>query len=185
MLCGRGHPIEPLMQIISGVGLVLNGVLTLLGNILDGIGLGGILNGILDALGLNKLLGRSVSGVICTHTFFPCFCLPSSASPFIDYVHLSRYASIGLGGLGGALGGGKKIEGQDKKDSDAGKTKGIDFGKVAPSGGQGKQQGGGGLMGSLGGLGGTVGDTAGGAASGVGGALGGLTGGLGLGGGQE
>lgn len=52
--------IEPLMQIIGGVGLVLNGVLTLLGNILNGIGLGGILNGILDALGLNKLLGRSV-----------------------------------------------------------------------------------------------------------------------------
>lgn len=49
------------MQIIGGVGLVLNGVLTLLGNILNGIGLGGLLNGILDALGLNKLLGRSVS----------------------------------------------------------------------------------------------------------------------------
>lgn len=39
---------------------MLNGVLTLLGNILNGIGLGGILNGILDALGLNKLLGRFV-----------------------------------------------------------------------------------------------------------------------------
>lgn len=51
---------EPLMQIIGGVGLVLNGVLTLLGNILNGIGLGGLLNGILDALGLNKLLGRFV-----------------------------------------------------------------------------------------------------------------------------
>ncbi|EIM87368.1 uncharacterized protein STEHIDRAFT_130763 [Stereum hirsutum FP-91666 SS1] len=48
---------QPLFQIISGVGLVLNGVFTLLGNILNGIGLGGILNGILDALGLNKLLG--------------------------------------------------------------------------------------------------------------------------------
>lgn len=55
------------MQIISGVGLVLNGVLTLLGNILNGIGLGGILNGILDALGLNKLLGRFV----VTPSLFP------------------------------------------------------------------------------------------------------------------
>lgn len=51
---------EPLMQIIGGVGLVLNGVLTLLGNILNGIGLGGLLNGILDALGLSKLLGRYI-----------------------------------------------------------------------------------------------------------------------------
>lgn len=42
---------------------MLNGVLTLLGNILNGIGLGGILNGILDALGLNKLLGRFVSSL--------------------------------------------------------------------------------------------------------------------------
>lgn len=92
--------------------------------------------------------------------------------------------SIGLGGLGGALGGGDKIKDQEKKDSE--KTKGIDFGKVAPSGGQGQQQGGGGgIMGSLGGLGGKVGDTAGGAASGVGGALGGVTGGLGLGGDHE
>lgn len=38
-------PPEPLMQIISGVGLALNGVLT-------------ILNEILNAMGLNKLLAK-------------------------------------------------------------------------------------------------------------------------------
>ncbi|EIM83294.1 uncharacterized protein STEHIDRAFT_141108 [Stereum hirsutum FP-91666 SS1] len=143
---------QPLAQIVGGVGLVLNGVLTLLGNILNGIGLGGILNGILDALGLNKLLG-----------------------------------SIGLGGLGDSLGGGNKMFGQDdKKDSDAGKTKGIDFGKVTggATGGQGGQKQGGGVGGTLSGLTGQVGNTAGGAASGAGGALGGVTGGLGLGGGN-
>lgn len=47
---------DPLFQIISAVGLLLNGVLTLLGNILGGLGLGGLLNNLLDALGLNKLL---------------------------------------------------------------------------------------------------------------------------------
>lgn len=72
------------MQIISGVGLVLNGVLTLLGNILNGIGLGGILNGILDALGLNKLLGRFVVPIL--------YLLSSTLFSFVmlltDLVHL-------------------------------------------------------------------------------------------------
>jgi len=47
---------EPLFQIISGVGLLLNGVLTLVGRLLDGLGLGGLLNGILGGLGLDKLV---------------------------------------------------------------------------------------------------------------------------------
>lgn len=152
---------------------MLNGVLTLLGNILNGIGLGGILNGILDALGLNKLLGRFVGIVLPTSRFL-------TSVVFV-------YRSIGLGGLGDSLGGGNKMFGQDdKKDSDAGKTKGIDFGKVTSgaTGGQGGQKQGSGVGGTLSGLTGQVGNTAGGAASGVGGALGGVTGGLGLGGGN-
>jgi hypothetical protein len=48
---------DPLFQILSGVGMLLNGVLTLVGNLLNGLGLGGILNGLLNGLGLNKLLG--------------------------------------------------------------------------------------------------------------------------------
>lgn len=151
---------------------MLNGVLTLLGNILNGIGLGGILNGILDALGLNKLLGRFVAIVLSTIYFLTLIIV---------------YRSIGLGGLGDSLGGGNKMFGQDdKKDSDAGKTKGIDFGKVTggATGGQGGQKQGGGVGGTLSGLTGQVGNTAGGAASGAGGALGGVTGGLGLGGGN-
>lgn len=48
---------DPLFQILSGVGLLLNGVLSLVGNLLNGLGLGGILNGLLNGLGLNKLLG--------------------------------------------------------------------------------------------------------------------------------
>jgi len=48
---------DPLFQILSGVGLLLNGVLTLVGNLLNGLGLGGIINGLLNGLGLNKLLG--------------------------------------------------------------------------------------------------------------------------------
>ncbi|KAF7716584.1 Uncharacterized protein PECH_004393 [Penicillium ucsense] len=48
---------EPLFQIIAAVGLLLNGVLSLLGRLLDGLGLGGLLNGILGGLGLDKLLG--------------------------------------------------------------------------------------------------------------------------------
>ncbi|KAG0137940.1 hypothetical protein HOY82DRAFT_547089 [Tuber indicum] len=46
----------PLFQIISAVGLLLNGVLTLLGNLLDALGLGGIVRNVLGGLGLAKLL---------------------------------------------------------------------------------------------------------------------------------
>lgn len=48
--------IEPLFQILSAVGLLLNGVLGLVGGILDGLGLGGLLRGLLNGLGLSKLL---------------------------------------------------------------------------------------------------------------------------------
>ncbi|KAF3391581.1 hypothetical protein F1880_007694 [Penicillium rolfsii] len=47
---------EPLFQIIAAVGLLLNGVLSLVGKLLDGLGLGGLLNGILGGLGLDKLI---------------------------------------------------------------------------------------------------------------------------------
>ncbi|CAG8371285.1 unnamed protein product [Penicillium salamii] len=47
---------EPLFQIIAAVGLLLNGVLGLVGRLLDGLGLGGLLNGLLGSLGLNKLI---------------------------------------------------------------------------------------------------------------------------------
>ncbi|KAJ5114507.1 hypothetical protein NUU61_000266 [Penicillium alfredii] len=47
---------EPLFQIIAAVGLLLNGVLGLVGRLLDGLGLGGLLNGLLGGLGLNKLI---------------------------------------------------------------------------------------------------------------------------------
>ncbi|KAG0640751.1 hypothetical protein HOY80DRAFT_1135765 [Tuber brumale] len=47
---------DPLFQIISAVGLLLNGVLTLLGNLLDALGLGGIVRNVLGGLGLTKLL---------------------------------------------------------------------------------------------------------------------------------
>jgi hypothetical protein len=44
---------QPLFQILSAVGLLVYGVLNLLGQILDAIGLGGALRGILEGLGLN------------------------------------------------------------------------------------------------------------------------------------
>ncbi|KAF8455937.1 hypothetical protein BGX38DRAFT_1087752 [Terfezia claveryi] len=47
---------DPLFQILSAVGLLLNGVLTLVGNLLDVLGLGGIVRGLLGALGLDKIL---------------------------------------------------------------------------------------------------------------------------------
>jgi hypothetical protein len=49
---------EPLFQIIAAVGLLLNGVLSLVGRLLDGLGLGGLLNGILGGLGLDKLINN-------------------------------------------------------------------------------------------------------------------------------
>ncbi|KAJ5781070.1 hypothetical protein N7457_006230 [Penicillium paradoxum] len=47
---------EPLFQIIAAVGLLLNGVLGLVGRLLDGLGLGGLLNGLLGSLGLDRLI---------------------------------------------------------------------------------------------------------------------------------
>lgn len=47
---------EPLAQIIAAVGLLLSGVLGLVGKLLNGLGLGGILNGLLGGLGITKVL---------------------------------------------------------------------------------------------------------------------------------
>lgn len=55
---------EPLFQIIAAVGLLLTGVLGLVGRLLDGLGLGGLLNGLLGSLGLNKLIdGLGLGGL--------------------------------------------------------------------------------------------------------------------------
>ncbi|KAJ5626146.1 hypothetical protein N7510_002455 [Penicillium lagena] len=55
---------EPLFQIIAAVGLLLTGVLNLLGRLLDGLGLGGILDGLLGSLGLNRLIeGLGLGGL--------------------------------------------------------------------------------------------------------------------------
>lgn len=47
---------EPLFQIIAAVGLLLSGVLGLLGNLLDGLGLGSLVRGLLGGLGIDSLL---------------------------------------------------------------------------------------------------------------------------------
>ncbi|KAL2848429.1 hypothetical protein BJY01DRAFT_246441 [Aspergillus pseudoustus] len=47
---------EPLVQIIAAVGLLLSGVLGLVSNLLNGLGLGGLLGGLLGNLGLDKVL---------------------------------------------------------------------------------------------------------------------------------
>ncbi|KAG1448772.1 hypothetical protein G6F56_008848 [Rhizopus delemar] len=47
---------SPLLQILSAVGLLLTGVLGLVGNLLNGLGLGSILNSLLGGIGLNKIL---------------------------------------------------------------------------------------------------------------------------------
>lgn len=47
---------EPLFQIIAAVGLLLSGVLGIVGRLLNGLGLGGIVDGLLGALGLNRVL---------------------------------------------------------------------------------------------------------------------------------
>lgn len=49
---------QPLFQIVAAVGLLLNGVLSLVGRLLDGLGLGGLVNGLLGGLGLDKVLGN-------------------------------------------------------------------------------------------------------------------------------
>jgi len=48
---------QPLFQILSAVGLLVAGVLNLVGNILDALGLGGVVRGIIDGLGLRNILG--------------------------------------------------------------------------------------------------------------------------------
>ncbi|KAJ4389798.1 hypothetical protein N0V93_007270 [Gnomoniopsis smithogilvyi] len=47
---------EPLFQIIAAVGLLLTGVLGIVGNLLKGLGLGGIVDGLLGTLGISRLL---------------------------------------------------------------------------------------------------------------------------------
>lgn len=47
---------KPLFQILSAVGLLVVGVLNLVGNILDALGLGGIVSGLTKSLGLNSLM---------------------------------------------------------------------------------------------------------------------------------
>jgi len=47
---------EPLFQILGAVGMLLNGVLSLVVNILDSLGLGGIIRGLINGLGIGKLL---------------------------------------------------------------------------------------------------------------------------------
>ncbi|KAG8427545.1 hypothetical protein J3459_006574 [Metarhizium acridum] len=47
---------EPLFQIIAAVGLLLNGVLSLVGRLLGGLGLGGLVDNLLGTLGLNRVL---------------------------------------------------------------------------------------------------------------------------------
>ncbi len=42
-------PIEPITQIVGGVGLLLAGVLNLVGNLLSGLGLDSVFRGILGA----------------------------------------------------------------------------------------------------------------------------------------
>jgi hypothetical protein len=47
---------QPLFQILAAVGLLLAGVLGLVGQLLNGLGLGFLVNGLLGGLGINKLL---------------------------------------------------------------------------------------------------------------------------------
>ncbi|KAK1072808.1 hypothetical protein LTR74_002323 [Friedmanniomyces endolithicus] len=47
---------QPLVQILAAVGLLLAGVLGLVGQLLNGLGLGGLTNGLLGGLGINKLM---------------------------------------------------------------------------------------------------------------------------------
>ncbi|KAJ9149097.1 Late embryogenesis abundant protein [Pleurostoma richardsiae] len=47
---------EPLFQIIAAVGLLLNGVLSLVGRLLSGLGLGGLVDNLLGGLGLTRVL---------------------------------------------------------------------------------------------------------------------------------
>jgi len=59
---------QPLFQILAAVGLLLTGVLGLVGQLLNGLGLGGLVNGLLGGLGIDKLLNGmglgSVTGAL-------------------------------------------------------------------------------------------------------------------------
>ena len=55
---------EPLGQIIAGVGLLLSGVLSLVGKLLSGLGLGGLLDNLLGGLGLKGILEGLGLGMI-------------------------------------------------------------------------------------------------------------------------
>lgn len=84
---------QPLFQILAAVGLLLTGVLNLVGQLLNGLGLGGLVNGILGGLGIDKILegfglgGGKFSVVIFTLKF------------------LTVYPGKGKGKGGGLLGG--------------------------------------------------------------------------------
>ncbi|OQD80486.1 hypothetical protein PENANT_c035G04491 [Penicillium antarcticum] len=47
---------EPLFQIIAAVGLLLSGVLGLVSNLLNGLGLGGLVRGLLGGLGIDNMM---------------------------------------------------------------------------------------------------------------------------------
>lgn len=55
---------EPLGQILAAVGLLLSGVLGLVGNLLSGLGLGGLVDGLLGTLGIKNILQGLGLGVI-------------------------------------------------------------------------------------------------------------------------
>ena len=47
---------QPLFQILAAVGLLLAGVLGLVGQLLNALGLGGLVNGLMGGLGIDKLM---------------------------------------------------------------------------------------------------------------------------------
>jgi len=55
---------EPLFQILAAVGLLLSGVLSLVGKLLNGLGLGGLVNNLLGGLGITKVLDGLGLGTI-------------------------------------------------------------------------------------------------------------------------
>jgi hypothetical protein len=60
---------QPLFQIIAAVGLLLTGVLGLVGQLLNALGLGGLVNGLLGGLGIDKLLGSLGLGSVTDGLF--------------------------------------------------------------------------------------------------------------------
>jgi hypothetical protein len=80
---------QPLFQILAAVGLLLAGVLGLVGQLLNGLGLGFLVNGLLGGLGINKLL-RS-------------FGLPDLGGPKKKSTGKSALSNVPL--VGGLIGG--------------------------------------------------------------------------------